>query len=248
MKERVSTTRQVVDTIVSGIRKGTFQPGLRLPSQREMSRLFGVSRTAVREAIKILEGRGIVASRRGSGIFIRKGPDGLCVGDNVRSGRALVMSTEEVMSFARQIWYASLEQAVQQATDEEIAQLHALSREFHEGCSNATPIQEAYIYETSFGMRICKASGNPLNYAIMLQLLEITTDIDYGVVSDRALYKKVTAIDLRITEAMKERDTGRALLWAGERDREIQKIVGRRPGLVEDRRYNILLSLSLQDA
>jgi len=248
VKERVSTTQQVVDTIVSGIHKGTLEPGQRLPSQREMSRLFGVSRTAVREAIKILEGREIVVSRRGSGIFIRKGADGLRPGDDARSDRGLVMSTREVMSFARQIWYASLEQAVRHATDDEIDQLHSLSREFHDGCGNATPIQEAYIYETSFGMRICKASGNPLNYAIMLQLLEITTDVDYGVVSDRALYRKVTAIDLRITEAMKERDTARALLWAGERDREIQKIINRRPGLVADRYHNIRLDLSLQDA
>ncbi|MCF8062092.1 MAG: hypothetical protein K9M82_06210, partial [Deltaproteobacteria bacterium] len=133
------------------------------------------------------------------------------------------------------------------ATDDEIAQLNALSCEFHGGYRNTTPLQEAYIYETSFGMRICKASRNPLNYAIMLQLLKITADIDYNVVSDRALYKEVIAIDLRITEAMKERDTGRALFWAKERDREIQRIIGGRPGL-EDRRYNILLNLSLQDA
>ncbi|MCF8062506.1 MAG: GntR family transcriptional regulator, partial [Deltaproteobacteria bacterium] len=219
MNGRLSTTQQVVDTVVSGIHKGTFKPGQRLPSQREMARLFGVSRTAVREAIKVLEGREIVASRRGSGIFICRGSEAICDGEDPRSGQALVMSTEEVMSFARQIWYASLEQAVQHATDDEIAQLNALSCEFHGGYRNTTPLQEAYIYETSFGMRICKASRNPLNYAIMLQLLKITTDIDYNVVSDRALYKEVIAIDLRITEAMKERDTGRALFWAKERDR-----------------------------
>ena len=67
---RLTTTEQIINTIISGIRKGSFKVGQRLPSQRDMAELFGVSRTAIRESVKILEGKGIVRSKRGSGIFI----------------------------------------------------------------------------------------------------------------------------------------------------------------------------------
>lgn len=52
------------------IESRTLEPGARLPSERELARLFGVSRLAVREAAHRLEARGLVVVRRGSGSFV----------------------------------------------------------------------------------------------------------------------------------------------------------------------------------
>ena len=58
-----TAVEQVVETIMIGIEKGSFKIGQKIPSQRKLSTLFGVSRTVVREAIKVLEGRNILISR-----------------------------------------------------------------------------------------------------------------------------------------------------------------------------------------
>ena len=50
-----------------------LQPGDRLPSGRKLTEQYGVSRTVVRDAIAILEQRGLVETRAGSGVFVRDG-------------------------------------------------------------------------------------------------------------------------------------------------------------------------------
>jgi GntR family transcriptional repressor for pyruvate dehydrogenase complex len=61
---------QIEGRIAALIELGTLAPGARLPSERELARIFGVSRLAVREAAHRLEARGLVAVRRGAGSFV----------------------------------------------------------------------------------------------------------------------------------------------------------------------------------
>src|SRR5712691_7348558 len=56
----------VVERIRRAIHIGTYVPGDRLPPERALAEQLGVSRTTVREAIRVLEGQGYVETRRGS--------------------------------------------------------------------------------------------------------------------------------------------------------------------------------------
>lgn len=49
-----------------------LQPGDRLPSEPELCEMFGVSRTATREAMKLLEAFGVVSIEPGRGTFIKQ--------------------------------------------------------------------------------------------------------------------------------------------------------------------------------
>lgn len=49
---------------------GTWASGERLPTIRELAARFGVTHVTAREAVKYLEGRGILACRRGSGTYV----------------------------------------------------------------------------------------------------------------------------------------------------------------------------------
>jgi len=62
--------RQIAGQIESLIDNGEFPPGSRLPPERELAVLLGVSRTSVREAIIALEIAGRVDVRVGTGIFV----------------------------------------------------------------------------------------------------------------------------------------------------------------------------------
>jgi GntR family transcriptional regulator, transcriptional repressor for pyruvate dehydrogenase complex len=61
---------QIVQQIEESIMAGTLKPGDQLPAERELAQKFGVSRTAVREAVKALREKGLVEAYSGRGTFI----------------------------------------------------------------------------------------------------------------------------------------------------------------------------------
>jgi GntR family transcriptional regulator, transcriptional repressor for pyruvate dehydrogenase complex len=64
---------QIVQQIEDSIVKGSLKPGDQLPPERELAQRFGVSRTAVREAVKALREKGLVEAFSGRGTFITDG-------------------------------------------------------------------------------------------------------------------------------------------------------------------------------
>jgi GntR family transcriptional regulator, transcriptional repressor for pyruvate dehydrogenase complex len=64
---------QIVQQVEDSIVKGTLKPGDQLPPERELAQQFGVSRTAVREAVKALREKGLVEAYPGRGTFITDG-------------------------------------------------------------------------------------------------------------------------------------------------------------------------------
>jgi DNA-binding FadR family transcriptional regulator len=69
--EPVRLYRQIAGQIAMLIDSGEFAAGSRLPPERELAVLLGVSRTSVREALISLEIAGRVDVRVGTGIFVR---------------------------------------------------------------------------------------------------------------------------------------------------------------------------------
>src|ERR1700733_1503632 len=62
---------QVADRIGLGILRGDIVPGDALPSEMRICEMLDVSRTVVREAIRMLTGKGLVESRAKSGTRVR---------------------------------------------------------------------------------------------------------------------------------------------------------------------------------
>lgn len=64
-------TEEIVAQLTELIGQGDLQPGDRLPPEREMALELGVSRNALREALKRLESGGWVSSQQGSGTYVQ---------------------------------------------------------------------------------------------------------------------------------------------------------------------------------
>ncbi len=62
----------VVEAIENSIRSGHLVPGMKLSSELELCQQFGVSRTVLREALRVLSGRGLVRIEKGRGIFVSR--------------------------------------------------------------------------------------------------------------------------------------------------------------------------------
>jgi DNA-binding FadR family transcriptional regulator len=70
LKQPPLLSQSVETSIRNYILDNHLNPGTPLPSENELARQLGVSRNAVREAVKGLSSLGIVESRRGSGLFV----------------------------------------------------------------------------------------------------------------------------------------------------------------------------------
>ncbi|MEM6328170.1 MAG: FadR/GntR family transcriptional regulator [Bacteroidota bacterium] len=64
---------QTVETAIEeAIRAGDFGQGDKLPSEMQLCEQFGVSRTVMREALRMLSARGLLRIEKGKGIFVQR--------------------------------------------------------------------------------------------------------------------------------------------------------------------------------
>lgn len=68
--KRTSLQTEVIKYIKDYIEENQFQAGDKLPSQQKLQEMIGVSRPTLREAMKVLEARGVLKAVNGKGIFV----------------------------------------------------------------------------------------------------------------------------------------------------------------------------------
>ena len=71
LDERISIKEMIAAQIEEAILNKKYLPGSKLPSENELCKMFGVSRTSVREAVQILNTHGLVSIEKGRGIFVK---------------------------------------------------------------------------------------------------------------------------------------------------------------------------------
>jgi GntR family transcriptional repressor for pyruvate dehydrogenase complex len=72
--KNVRLSDQAVEQLQTLILNGSYQPGGKLPSESELVASLNVSRTSIREALRVLESRGMIQVRSGSGAFVSDQP------------------------------------------------------------------------------------------------------------------------------------------------------------------------------
>lgn len=70
VQPRESLTQRIVTAIEELMEKECLSAGDRLPPERALASMLGVSRPALREAVKVLEARGHLTVRHGVGVFV----------------------------------------------------------------------------------------------------------------------------------------------------------------------------------
>ena len=120
-------SEEIVSQIKQLISKGELKPGDRIPSERELATMLGVSRPSVREAIMVLEAMGFVESRQGGGTYVKALTEGSIMNPLAKlvekRDPELLRSLAEVRR-GLESWTAYL--AAQRATDADIAEMRRL--------------------------------------------------------------------------------------------------------------------------
>ncbi|MEA5040057.1 MAG: FadR/GntR family transcriptional regulator [Clostridiaceae bacterium] len=150
--------QKIISQIKYNISIGELQKGSRLPSERALCGLFGLSRATVREALKMLELLGLVECRHGSGYSISTN-----LGDTLSEPLSImfllekgdVMQTHELRR-ALELEIAGL--AACSASPEDLKQMTELLEKIEGGASE----QQKADYDRRFHYTMARAAGNPL--------------------------------------------------------------------------------------
>lgn len=155
--------RQVADQLRGQILDGSLEPGARLPSEAELSRLFGVSRSTTREALRLLASQHLVDTVRGvtGGTFVSS-PDAAVVAENLGGALGLLVNTQNMtvanLLQARLVLEpAAARIAAERADPQALEMLRATI-----GSTAAMPVSEGFEVHWDFHATLVAATGNPL--------------------------------------------------------------------------------------
>lgn len=161
---------QIVEHVRREIEAGRLGPGARLPPERELSQLMGVSRPSLRSGLRTLQAMGIITARRGAGTFIVEGPPHLGKAP-LEFLAALHGFTLDQMYEARRILeVGAAGLAAERATGEQLA---TMADEIT-GMFASLGEPHAFLrHDLHFHRAVAEGSGNPIVAAMVGTLTEI---------------------------------------------------------------------------
>jgi DNA-binding FadR family transcriptional regulator len=162
---------QVAEQIQSLILQNKLQVGDRLPAERELTEHFQVSRTVIREAIRILEAKGLLESLGGNGTFVR-GINPKDVADSLGMyistvGDAITHNDLMEVRYLFEIQIAKL--AAERISPAGIQRLE----EFLEGmCNTINDVDKFAQYDLEFHLELARATNNRLMEVLLDPLVD----------------------------------------------------------------------------
>src|SRR5690349_2137606 len=167
-KERLY--QEIVDQIQQQILSGALKPGDQIPAERDLAERFGVSRTAVREAIKSLTEKGLIEVFVGRGTFVTHlSPDRVVESitlllRNEANGIASLQEARELLEAP------TARRAAERRTEAHVARLRAIEAELEEERAISARLVDG---DTEFHVELARASGNPVLVLLMQTIMTL---------------------------------------------------------------------------
>lgn len=166
--EQGKSYTKVIDYIKNQIRLGELKIGERLPSERELSALLGISRNSVREAIRILDFMGIISSQHGAGNYLTGNFENNLVESLSMLFLLNQINYKEISELRRVLETQAILLAIDQATEEELKEIEKISLKLEHGSE-----EDNIILDKKLHYNIARASKNKLIIDILQALSEI---------------------------------------------------------------------------
>lgn len=164
------TTTVIVERIKSLIESGVLKTGSKLPSERELSEMLGVSRPSLRQALKSLSLMGVLESRVADGNYIKLSPSTGLAESLHLSVLFQRTSLDQVIEARKVVELELAAMASQHATPE---QLERLERTIEAQRAAIQTIEVFNEHDTTFHITIAEAAGNEVLLAVSKMLQRI---------------------------------------------------------------------------
>ena len=195
-------SEQVVSEMERMILEEYREPGLRLPKEAELAERFRVSRIVIREAMKVLEDRGLVEVRAGRGTLTATPTPERVKASLMRLFRDQPLPTlsdmERMLELREVLEETVAALAAVRATPEDLALMNAALSDMAAGITE----EETIAADLRFHMAVAKAAHNrffemvldPLTQ-VYLQQIKLTDSYEVGLDLHRAIYDQVSKGD-----------------------------------------------------
>lgn len=114
---------KVIEYIKKQIKEGDLKIGGRLPAERELSEMLGISRNSVREAIRTLDIMGVISSQQGAGNYLTGNFEGNLVESMSMMFLMNQIDYQQISQLRRALEMQAMMLAIDNISDEEISQL-----------------------------------------------------------------------------------------------------------------------------
>ena len=154
----MALTDDAITKLRNMIQTGELRPGARLPPEHQLAAEMGLSRSGVREAVKVLESARVLDVRRGDGTYVTSlAPtlllEGVGFAVELLQGETLL----EVMEVRRLIEPAATGVAALRITDEQLEQLSSILLRMQDSAADAEKLMEA---DVEFHRVVTASTGN----------------------------------------------------------------------------------------
>lgn len=166
---KVNVNEQVFEQLKQQIISGEWKPGTKIPSEHELSKMFGVSRATLRSALQKLAILGLIETRQGEGSFVMDQNMGNCLNTLIPAAY-LHDNILEIQEFRLMVEPGAAYYAAKCATEEDIQDLYQRLERMHELSDDLYALaQEDFALHN----RIGHITGNSL----MIRTYSILTDV-----------------------------------------------------------------------
>ena len=210
--DRRNISRQVYDQMLDNILNGVWPPGTKLPSENELTQMFGVSRVPIREALKKLSAMGITQTRQGEGSFVQMMTPGMFMNSLLPMLVWNRKSMMDILEYRRIVEPENAALAAANADADDLACILATIRDIER---IDAPVLEFAIADMKFHLDIARATKNSLLFNVSNVIRDVLVSyyrkINELMGTDRAIrYHRL------IFEAIRDRDPDRARHWMQE--------------------------------
>ena len=202
--ERTNLSQQIADHIEQVILSSpTSRMNEKLPGEMKLAKQYNVSRPVVREALKLLQERGLITLKNGVGAIITR-PENSTVRDAVnRIMQVDQISTDELTQMRQILELSSVELAVENLTDEHLKKMEQNVERFSD---KTLPLKERVRLDEQFHQLIAQASHNDLLSLFIGVLTSLLRDyMGKGVLIEGGIEDGITR-HRQILDALKARD------------------------------------------
>jgi GntR family transcriptional repressor for pyruvate dehydrogenase complex len=200
-----TTAEEVVTRLRDMIHSGELTAGDRLPPERDLAKLLGVSRPTLRAGIRSLSTVGILQSRQGAGTFVaERGESPTLDGSPLRMLSALHGFTSDEMFEARLALEMSISGlAATRATSE---QMTLMAEEITGMYASLNDPEQYLVHDMKFHQTVAAASNNRILTSLMNMVATILFDSRSKTVKRAKDLKQSAEQHHNIYRAMREHD------------------------------------------
>src|SRR5258706_697581 len=200
-----TTAEEVVVRLRDMIHSGELSPGNRMPPERDLAKLLGVSRPTLRAGIRSLATVGILQSRQGAGTFVAQRDESPTLdSSSLRMLSALHGFTSDEMFEARLALEMSIAGlAAERATSE---QMTLMAEEITGMYASLNDPEQYLVHDMKFHQTIAAASNNRILTSLMNMIATILFDSRSKTVKRAKDLKQSAEQHHNIYRAMREHD------------------------------------------